>query len=259
MPKGRVLIIESDEWASTLLGKFLREAGYEVEVEDQARSGFDRVRALEPDCIVCGVALPDIDGFWVARRVRAEPGPVGATPFLFLIDEHDLSGRLHGLNVGGDLFLTKPFRNEVAVAQVGALIGMAKRLKATTPPPGTEGPPSSGGATVLQGDLAEMSVSTVLTLLELERRTGRLRARSNDGRTALVDLVDGMFVRAELDDAPVDASLALRALLAFPSGSFQFRARPIESREPGQNLSALLLEALRVEDESKRPSGASGP
>ncbi|HET9932283.1 MAG TPA: response regulator [Polyangiaceae bacterium] len=255
MPKGRVLIIESDEWASTLLAKFLREAGYEVEVEEQARSGFDRVRALEPDCIVCGVALPDIDGFWVARRVRAEQGPVGATPFLFLIDEQDLAGRLHGLNVGGDLFLTKPFRNEVAVAQVGALIGMAKRLKATLPP-ATEGPPSSGGSTVLQGDLAEMSVSTVLTLLELERRTGRLRARSSDGRTALFDLVDGTLARAELDDATADPLLAMRALLGFTAGTFLFRARPVESTAAPQNLSALMLEALRIEDESKRSHDA---
>lgn len=233
-----------------LLGKVLREAGYEVEVASEARSGFDRVRALEPDCIVCGVSLPDIDGFWVARRVRAEAGAVSATPFLFLIDEQDLAGRLHGLNVGGDLFLTKPFRNEEAVAQVGALIGMAKRLKAATRPP-SDAPPSSVGATVLQGDLAELSVSTVLTLLELERRTGRLRARDGNGRTALLELIDGAFVRAELDDAPADPTRALRTILAFDAGSFHFRAKPIHSLVPGQSLSALLLEAMRLEDESK--------
>lgn len=252
MPKGRVLIIESDEWASTLLARFLREAGYEVEVEVQARSGFDKVRTLAPDCIVCGVNLPDIDGFWVARRVRAEPGLVHATPFLFLIDEQDLTGRLHGLNVGGDLFLTKPFRNEEAVAQVGALIEMAKRLKGTTVPPLADGPPSSGGATVLQGDLAEMSLSTVLTLLELERRTGRLRARSSDGRSALLELVDGMLVRAEVDGEQAQAVLAVRTIFGFASGSFQFRARHIQAAESSQNLSAVMLEALRLDDEATR-------
>ncbi|MFZ5894224.1 MAG: response regulator [Myxococcota bacterium] len=250
MPKGRVLIIESDEWASALLAKFLREADYEVAIETEARSGFDRVRRLEPDCIVCGVNLPDIDGFWVARRVRAEAGPVSATPFLFLIDEQDLEARLHGLNVGGDLFLTKPFRNEEAVAQVSALIGMANRLKAATHPP-SEAPPSSVGATVLQGDLAEMSISTVLTLLELERRTGRLRARKDSGRTALLELVDGAFVSAELNDVAAEPTLALRTILSWTAGSFSFRSKPIQSLAPRQNLSGLLLEAMRLDDEAK--------
>ena len=250
MPRGRVLIIESDEWASALLAKVLREGGYEVALASEARSGFDEVRKLEPDCIVCGVSLPDIDGFWVARRVRAEAGPVSATPFLFLIDEQDLAGRLHGLNVGGDLFLTKPFRNEEAVAQVGALIGMAKRLKAATHPP-SEAPPSSVGATVLQGDLAEMSISTVLTLLELERRTGRLRVRGSEGGAALLELIEGAFVRAELDDAPADPTVALRKILGLEAGSFHFRSKPIHSMVPGQNLSALMLEAMCLEDEAK--------
>lgn len=169
-----------------------------------------------------------------------------------MLDEQDLTGRLHGLNVGGDLFLTKPFRNEEAVAQVGALIEMARRLKATTIPPVTDAPPSSGGIPVLQGDLAEMSLSTVLTLLELERRTGRLRARSGDGRAALLELVDGMLVRAELDEEPTEPVLALRAILGFASGSFRFRARPIHATEATKKLSAVLLEALSLDDEDSR-------
>ncbi|MGC4092145.1 MAG: response regulator [Polyangiaceae bacterium] len=255
MPIGRVLIIESDEWASTLLAKYLREADYEVETESEARRGFDRVRALEPDCIVCGVELPDIDGFWVARRVRAEPAPVGATPFLFLIDEQDLAGRLHGLNVGADLFLTKPFRSEEAVAQVNALIGMVNRLRAASLPPVSSGPPSSVGVTVLQGDLGEMSISTVLTLLELERRTGRLKLRNDAGSAALVELFEGALVSALIDDAAVEPTHALRTILAWKAGSFHFRSKPISALAPKQSLSALLLEAMRQEDEANgRPS-----
>ncbi|HEY5373624.1 MAG TPA: response regulator, partial [Polyangiaceae bacterium] len=75
MAKGRILIIEQDEWESTLLAKFLGEAGYEVHVAAEARAGFEKVRELQPDCILCDVNLPDIDGFWVARRVRTEPSP----------------------------------------------------------------------------------------------------------------------------------------------------------------------------------------
>jgi len=111
--KGRILIIEQDEWESTLLAKFLGEAGYEVHVAGEARAGFEKVRELQPDCILCDVSLPDIDGFWVARRVRTEPSPVATAPFLFLTDAEDIESRLQGLNVGADLYLTRPFRNDI--------------------------------------------------------------------------------------------------------------------------------------------------
>jgi len=112
-----------------LLGKFLGDAGFQVDFATGAKEGFDKVRALTPDCILCDVTLPDIDGFWVARRVRTEPTAVATTPFLFLTDAEDAESRLQGLHVGADVYITKPFRNEEVVAQVTALIEMVNRLK----------------------------------------------------------------------------------------------------------------------------------
>ena len=68
---GRVAIIESDEWSATLLAKFLRDGGYQVDVASEARAGFDRIRALQPDCILCAVNLPDIDGFGVCEILHS--------------------------------------------------------------------------------------------------------------------------------------------------------------------------------------------
>src|SRR4029079_883856 len=96
---------------AALLTRFLSEAGYEVHVAGEARAGFDKIRELQPHCILCSVNLPDIDGFWVARRVRTEPTRVATTPFLFLTEADDSESRLQGLNVGAVLYLTTPFRN----------------------------------------------------------------------------------------------------------------------------------------------------
>lgn len=251
MAKGRVLIIEQDEWESALLAKFLREAGHEVEVAIEARAGFDRVRESEPDCILCNVNLPDIDGFWVARRVRAEPTRVRLTPFLFLTDAEDVEGRLQGLNVGADLFLTKPFRAEEVVAQVNALIDMANRLKATASE-SPEGPPSSARRTAFQGDLAQMSVTTVLTLLELERQTGALKVKSAEGQSATFELADGAFVAALLEDQPHEVVALLRQMLNWKRGSFQFRSGNVEASGARQSLSGLMLQAMQAEDEAQR-------
>jgi DNA-binding response OmpR family regulator len=247
------LIIEQDEWESTLLAKFLAEAGYEVHLATEARAGFDSVRALQPDCILCDVTLPDIDGFWVARRVRTESSAVATTPFLFLTNAEDTESRLQGLNVGADLYLTRPFRDEEVVAQVGALIEMANRLRKQQESFTSEGPASGPGA-AFSGDLAQMSVSTVLTLLELERRSGHLKLRSDSGKIALLELEHGALANALLDDQAVEATAVLREMLRWKKGSFTFRgaAAAALSGPPRPSIGGLLLEAMRLEDEARR-------
>jgi len=250
--KGRILIIEHDEWESTLLAKFLAEAGYEVHVASEARAGFDMVRALQPDCILCDVSLPDIDGFWVARRVRTEPSPVATAPFLFLTNAEDTESRLQGLNVGADIYLTRPFRDEEVVAQVGALIEMANRLRSQRESFTSEGPISSPGAAFM-GDIAQMSLATVLTLLELERRTGHLKVRADSGKVALLELQQGMLAGALLDEQPVEPTPALREALRWKTGSFTFRNAEISSQTGNrQTIGGLLIEAMRLEDEARR-------
>jgi DNA-binding response OmpR family regulator len=250
------VIIEQEEWEATLLAKFLTEAGYEVHVAGEARAGFDKVRELKPDCILCSVNLPDIDGFWVARRVRTEPTRVATTPFLFLTEADDTESRLQGLNVGADLYLTKPFRNDEVVAQVGALIDMANRLRKQRESFSSEGPVSSAAGAAFAGDVAQMSVATVLTLLELERRSGQLKVRGEAGQIALLQLADGKFASGTLDDQPWGSTELLREVLRWKKGSFTFRGAQDSgvSNDSGeqQKIGGLLLEAMRLEDESRR-------
>jgi len=247
--RGRVLLIEADEWVTALLTRFLNEAEYEVHTATSAREGFDKVRELLPDCILCDVVLPDIDGFWVARRVRSEPTIAATTPFLFLTDADDAEARLQGLHVGADLYMSKPFRNEEVVAQVGAMIEMAKRLRKKPDSVGGEAQ-SAPGAAAFQGDIAHMSLSTILTLLELERRSGRLRIKTDSGRVAMLDVYEGAFARATLDDRVWQAIDFLREVMSWKQGNFVFRNSKVDPpRGNRQPINYLLLEAMRIEDE----------
>ncbi|HEX6277159.1 MAG TPA: response regulator [Polyangiaceae bacterium] len=253
MAQGRLLIIEADEWEAALLGKFLTDAGYTVEFAAGAREGFDKIRESKPDCILCDVSLPDIDGFWVARRVRTETSAVATTPFLFLISADDSESRLQGLHVGADLSISKPFRNEEVVAQVGAVLEMANRLKAQQALLPSDGPPSSRGS-ALQGDLSLISLSTVLTLLELERRTGNLKVTAEDGGAARIELLEGTLALATLNGDACEPTELLRQILRWKKGKFGFKP---DSVAPGaelnrQSIGGLLLEATRLEDEARR-------
>ena len=130
MSRGLVLVIEDDEWLSRLLQSAIREAGYDVVLCATARVGLDAAIDQPPECIVCDVDLPDSDGYWVARNVRTHPSRVSVTPFLFLSGLDDEASRLEGFHVGADVYMTKPFRTDEVVAQIGALVQMATRLRA---------------------------------------------------------------------------------------------------------------------------------
>ena len=243
-----MLIIDADEWETALLEKSLRDAGFDVSVARAAREGLTRAKALLPDCIVCDVELPDIDGYWVAQRVRKERSRVATTPFLFLTRAEDQSGRLMGLSVGADIFMTKPVIQEEIVAQVSALLGMAARLRSQQATLADTSPPSRRAA-ALRGDLAQMSLGTVLTMLELERRSGLLKLESTDSTSIAIEVADGTLVSAKANGELRDPILLLREILNLNRGTFWFRTLvvPVKGK---LRIGMALLEASRQEDEA---------
>jgi two-component system OmpR family response regulator len=250
--KGSVLVIDGDEWVASLLAKYLRDSGYDVQVCTEARDGFARACAMLPDCIVCSVDLPDIDGFWVARRVRTEPSHVAETPIVFLTDNQDKEGRLQGFEVGADVYLQKPYTNEEVVAQVEALIEMANRLserKISIEPP----PSSRSLGIMLRGDIARMSVPTVLMMLELERRTGDLTIEHDFGGAALLYLEGGALIGAKLDDTRKPALEVVQRVLTWKTGRFTFSLSDHEGlrKDAPLPVGQTVLEASRLDDEEK--------
>lgn len=249
--KGDLVLIEDDEWGAALLAKFLRDAGYTVSVAGTAREGFDLVCQRLPDCVICDVELPDVDGFWVARRIRTETGDVSTTPFVFLTGTDEHSVRLQGLSVGADVYLTKPSRPAEVVAQVAALIGMARRLKNRD----SYGPQSMPGPPAMRGDLAQMSVASLLTVLDMERRSGRLKVRTRAGdedTVVALEIASGCIVSATIDEKDRPVMDALRLVLGWNVGRFWFRSGAAREAGDVPTIGALLVEAMRLEDEANR-------
>jgi len=75
----RVLIIEDNVDAAESLGELLRVLGHEAEVAYDGAVGLERARAFRPDLVLCDVGLPGLDGYQVARLLRADPGLRAAT------------------------------------------------------------------------------------------------------------------------------------------------------------------------------------
>lgn len=248
-----MLVIEAEKAASDLISSVLGARDYEVVVCDSAREGFARACEWMPDCIVCDVDLPDIDGFYVARRIRTEHTSVAVTPFLFLTEAEDRESRLQGFHVGADAYLTKPLTEKEVVAQIEALMDMARRLKVRRDSFLEVGPSSHPGPVAFRGDIAQMSLPTVLTILEMERRSGVLKIASTMGRTAVLTLAgNGGFGECSLRGENATAIQVLREAMTWKKGRFWFKPNESRPTSPGRSsIGQTLLEALRLEDESE--------
>lgn len=254
----------SDDWIARLLEEGLRAADYEVIVATDARGGFQKACESRPDCVICDVDLPDHDGHWVARSIRAHPSPIAKVPLLFLSNADDESAPLGALEGGADAHLSKPFRLEEVVAQIAALLEMAKRLreKPAPPPPPPIPPPQNAAppaGEALRGSLEQMSVATVLSLLELERRTGQLRV-TNGGADATLDLIGGFAITATLRGIATPLLATVRELLNWNKGLVSFyvgKDAPIPDKK--RPIGALLMEAAQLNAQGGPTSAPSAP
>lgn len=68
----RIVVIEDHVDTAELMREILREAGHEVRIAHSGCDGVAAARQLPPDVVLCDVGLPDIDGYEVARRLRAD-------------------------------------------------------------------------------------------------------------------------------------------------------------------------------------------
>jgi two-component system OmpR family response regulator len=125
----RLLIVEDEAATRGLLERSLREELFHVEAVADAESGESHALAGGFDAIVLDVMLPDRDGFTVCRRLRTRGID---TPILLLTGRHGLADRIHGLDVGADDYLAKPFAFEELLARLRAIMrrGRSRHLAA---------------------------------------------------------------------------------------------------------------------------------
>lgn len=261
MSGAHVLVIEDDEWVARLLAVGLREAGHRVTLCTDGASGITTLHREVPDCVVCDVELPDIDGFAIGRSMRGAGGRVAATPLLFLCArDEEGETKLEALRSGGDAYLSKPFRIDEVAWTVTALIRLAERNRGIAavamPKPApvilSLPPPSEPPDGVLEGDLAKVSIATILTVLEMEKHTGELEMTRGD-HTARLHVEAGNVDSGHLGELQTEPIAVLRTVLTWTRGRFRFApskkpAKPMTGRA---TIGALLMEAARLEDEFK--------
>ena len=115
----RILVVEDDSLLAQGLTRVLARAGHAVDMAETGVQADRALRAASYDLVVLDIGLPDIDGFEVLRRLRLRHA---AANVLVLTARDAIEDRVHGLDLGADDYLTKPFSVTEFEARVRALL-----------------------------------------------------------------------------------------------------------------------------------------
>ncbi|MGA9799054.1 MAG: response regulator transcription factor [Terriglobales bacterium] len=113
-----LLIVEDERRMVELLHKGLTEEGHTVACARDGRGGLEMAASHEFDVIILDIMMPKMDGYQLARRLRSEKI---STPVLMLTAKDAIHDIVHGLDVGADDYMTKPFSFNELLARLRAV------------------------------------------------------------------------------------------------------------------------------------------
>lgn len=124
----KILIIDDEEWLRQMIQLALRQRGYEVIEAHNGHDGIEKARAELPDLILCDVNMGKVDGYLTLAALRTE-APTAAIPFILMTGLADNAGMRHGMELGADDYLPKPFTTDVLYAAVEARLKKSQTVR----------------------------------------------------------------------------------------------------------------------------------
>jgi uncharacterized protein (TIGR02266 family) len=225
-PRKLDMVVVDDEPLS--LGKLTRTFEADGSTVRAANDGLEALAVClkrPPDLLLTDVEMPRMDGWQLLRMVRARP-TLRSVVVIFLTTLDGEENRLKGYQLGVDDYISKTCDEAELRARVGRAIDRARQARLAL-----------ADRRTLRGDLAHVSLSSVLSFLEIERKTGVLLLVGD--RAARVYVRAGRPVRADIEEASRDASSRelLAELRAWREGQFEFAVQDVpESDQHGNDL-----------------------
>lgn len=124
----KILVIDDEEWLRGMMQVALSQKGFEVLEAANGEEGIATARKELPDLILCDVNMQKVDGYLTLSSLRSEPA-TAAIPFILMTGLADQAGMRHGMELGADDYLPKPFTIEGLYAAVDARLKKASLLR----------------------------------------------------------------------------------------------------------------------------------
>jgi DNA-binding response OmpR family regulator len=249
----RILAVESDLATCWLISKTMAKAGYQLTLTSNGKEGLRLATRLRPDLLILDAALPRMDGVSLVRVLREYP-ETSLIPAIFLAPRRSVEEHLRQFQLPADDFMSKPLERDELGLRVILALKMRRRTGFSFQAKSSDKDhlSSSRILATFGGILEEIGLSSLLGLMEMERKTGVLVLTFESLKEkARIYFRDGMVVRARSDrtDSAENAEL-IYDLLSRREGRFDFRPKVVlDQDEIGMPTAGLLIEGTRLLDE----------
>jgi signal transduction histidine kinase len=124
----KILVIDDEEWLREMIQLALKQKGFEVIEASNGSDGIEVARKELPDLILCDINMGKVDGYLTLSALRNE-APTAAIPFILMTGLADSASMRHGMELGADDYLPKPFTTEALYAAVDARLKKAQTIR----------------------------------------------------------------------------------------------------------------------------------
>jgi signal transduction histidine kinase len=124
----KILVIDDEEWLREMVHMALSQRGFDVVEAGNGAIGVDMARKALPDLILCDVNMEKMDGYGTLSSLRQEP-TTAAIPFILMTGLADNAGMRHGMELGADDYLPKPFTLDALYAAVEVRLKKAQTVR----------------------------------------------------------------------------------------------------------------------------------
>jgi DNA-binding response OmpR family regulator len=122
-PKTDLLVVDDDLALGSLMTEFFGSEEFKITTAASGEEALEMISASQFSAIILDVMLPGVDRFTVLRKVR----DLTDTPVLMLTTRGATSDRVHGLDLGADDYLPKPFQPEELLARIRSILRLVPR------------------------------------------------------------------------------------------------------------------------------------
>src|SRR5687768_961624 len=173
----RILVVDDEPDIIALVAYHLARSGYRVSTAATGTEALQAARDEQPALVVLDLMLPELSGFEVLERLRADKA-MADTPVLMLTARRDEPDRVQGLSLGADDYLVKPFSPQELVLRVRNILRRTRakavdRRNVTTI--GTVEIDKDAHAVTLDGQQVELTATEYKLLMTLAERRGRVQ------------------------------------------------------------------------------------
>jgi DNA-binding response OmpR family regulator len=113
----KVLVVEDEEAIRVLIERFLVSGGYSVVSTGDSTQALELARQVQPDLVLCDIAMPGMDGYGVLKALQSDP-VTARYPVVFLTAQREFTERVRAFRFGVVDYMTKPFTRDLLVKKV---------------------------------------------------------------------------------------------------------------------------------------------